>query len=181
MVRLDTLIKAFARKDNEGLSYLDKSKDWKEFLGKGEMFYNRMQDDVYLTQNDPCYWLGATVWGERESFPNVVCEIVKGYNPEKHELLFSDRSFRKYCRYFIENIPILLDSPNEWYYDKNKHRLYVRLKDDRNPNDSIIEAAKYYIFLDIDGKEHIMVDGLKIRFLILLIMLMNNFPNNMLL
>ena len=74
---------------------------------------------------------------------------------------------RQYCRYFIEGLPQLLDTENEWCYvneGEHKGRIYIRLKGERDPNDSIIELAKYYSFLDVKNKSNITVQGLNLKF-----------------
>ncbi|HDI45938.1 MAG TPA: hypothetical protein ENF60_01215 [Candidatus Omnitrophica bacterium] len=130
------------------------------------------EDSLHLTQRG-IDLKGATVWSELWCGGDAVCTPIWSYNPETHEIRAqfhrSPREFapRKFYRYFLENHPAFLDSPNEFYYErKGKHpgRLYIRLKDDYNPNNSIIEVAKYHSFLEIYRKKHIVIDGLEIRF-----------------
>lgn len=132
----------------------------------------KMQDRVHLNQQDERFWLGATVWTEAEKAPFPLASTITHYLPQTAELVFNFRrpfhsNPRKFDRYFLENLPALLDAPNEWYFsakEPHKHRIFVRLEKDRDPNTVDMEAARHLVFLDIDGQQHIRVSNLNIRF-----------------
>jgi len=133
---------------------------------------SRLVDDKHFIQTDPNYWVGATMWSEKESMPKPDAEKVTGYDPKEHSLKINyhrgvDSGPRKYDRYYLENLPKFIDSPGEYYYTdrgKNAGRLFIRLPEERNPNASIIEAAKKYVLLDIHNKSNIIVSGLGLKF-----------------
>ncbi len=67
-------------------------------------------------------------------------------------------------RYFIENVPAFLDSPGEYYFDAERGRLFVRLDDDSDPNQAILEAAQIRSPIQIGDQSDIEVSGLMFRF-----------------
>ena len=132
---------------------------------------SHLKDQKKITQINPEYWVGATMWAEKESMPKPDAEKVIGYDPIEQSLKIKYhrgiKGPRKYDRYFLENLPKFLDVPGEYYYCKsgrNSGRLFVRLPENRNPNQSIIEAAKENVLLDIKNKNNILISGLEMRF-----------------
>ncbi len=132
---------------------------------------SRLIDTEHFTQQDPGYWVGATMWSEGVTMPKPDAERIIGYDPQEHSLraLFrrSVSGPTTYCRYMIEGLPQLLDAPGEYcFIEKSEHagRLYLRLPGDRNPNQSTIEAAREPILLSIRNQSWIEVAGLDIRF-----------------
>ncbi|NOY83112.1 MAG: hypothetical protein GXP31_19115 [Kiritimatiellaeota bacterium] len=129
----------------------------------------RFQDRLHLTQSAPDYWRGGVIWFEGSAtMPIPRIAVIDGYDPARNEISFESRwGADQYCRYFIEGLPQLLDATNEWCYVKNgrnKGRIYIRLNQNRNPNTAIIEIAKHRTFLSIDGRKHILVRNLHLRF-----------------
>ncbi len=133
-------------------------------------------DPRHLTATDPDAYDGATVWTEYVSVMGTpyACAVEK-YDPARHAVLIggpwgearSNYSPISHCRYFLENLPAMLDSPGEYYYaadGPNPGRLYVRLGDDRNPNESVIELANNIAAIDIRSQSHIHITGLTFRF-----------------
>ena len=132
---------------------------------------SRLVDDRHLVQNNPEYYVGATIWAEKESMPKPDAEKVIGFDPIEHSLRVKYhrgvKGQRKYDRYYLENLFKFLDSPCEFYYDqqdKNSGRLFLRLPKNRNPNFSIIEAARKYNLIEINNKKNITISGLDLRF-----------------
>ena len=133
---------------------------------------SRLIDDKHLTQSDPKYWVGATMWSEKNSMPKPDAEKIIRYDPKEHSLRVNyhrgvNYGPQKYDRYYLENLLKFLDSPREYYYSergKNAGRLFIRLPEERNPNASIIEAAKNYVIIDIHNKNNITISGLTLKF-----------------
>ncbi|HBN26000.1 MAG TPA: hypothetical protein DD405_00825 [Desulfobacteraceae bacterium] len=132
---------------------------------------SRLMDDKHFNQKDPEYWIGATMWAEKESMPKPDAEKIIGYDPVEHSLRVKYhrgvRGQSKFDRYYLENLPKFLDHPGEYYFKKrDKHfgRLFIRLPKDRNPNLSTLELAKENVLIDIHNKNHIIIAGLGLRF-----------------
>jgi hypothetical protein len=129
---------------------------------------SRLIDNEHFTQTDPEFWIGATMWSEKEYMPKPDAEKVVGYDPAEHSLRI--KYYRgvkgpgKYDRYYLENLPEFLDSLGEYYYADDRGRLFLRLPEDRSPNSSIIEAAKGCVLLDIKNMSNIVVSGLDLKF-----------------
>ena len=132
----------------------------------------RMRDTNHLSQNDPKFWRGATIWTEVETMPFPLASVIEQFSPDKAEVAFKFHlpamfNPRTFDRYFLENLPSLLDAPNEWYVTTegpHKGRIFIRLEGNHDPNDTIIEAARHLVFVDIEQQEYITIDGLKLRF-----------------
>jgi len=128
-------------------------------------------DARHLTQPAPSYWRGATLWCEGGAMPKPEAVPVLAYDPREHSVSVLRRGMggpHRGSRYYLENLPQLLDSPGEYYYtEKGKHagRLFLRLPGDRDPNESVIEAANALVLLDIDNQSNIEISGLDIRLL----------------
>lgn len=132
---------------------------------------SRLIDDRRLIQCNPKYYVGATIWAEKESMPKPDADKVIGYDPKEHSLRIKYhrgvRGQRKYDRYYLENLPKFFDSPGEYYYaETGKHagRLFIRLHADRNPNFSVVEAAKEFVLIDIVNKSNITISGIDLSF-----------------
>ncbi len=117
------------------------------------------------------YFEGGIVWSQYAwVIGNATPDrkpIGKGdYDPEKGTLRYKDNSdpANPGTRYLIENLPQFLDKPGEFYYDKQSERLFVRLREDRNPNSVRIELATAFDTLRITERSHIDISGLAFRF-----------------
>ncbi len=96
---------------------------------------------------------------------------VLSYHPGEHALRAwtgpADSGPDTYCRYYLEGLPQFLDVSGEWCFvrhGKNSGRIYLRLPDDRDPNRSVMEAAREPILIDIRNQSHIDICGLALRF-----------------
>ena len=115
---------------------------------------------------------GATVWAERRSMPKADAAIVTAFDPEEHalEAEFHRHAMagpRSHDRYFMEGLPAFLDSAGEYVFlssGKKTGVLVIRLVQDRNPNDVVIETATRPIVLKIHNQSHIEVSGLDFRY-----------------
>ncbi len=142
---------------------------WDEFRRMGQRG-GGYQDDA-LKGKDPDYFEGGTLWSQYAwVIANATPDrkgIQKGdYDPQKGTLRYKNGSdpVNPGTRYLIENLPQFLDQPNEFYYDRDRARLFVRLGEDRNPNDTRIEMASGLEVLNITDRNHIEVSGLSFRF-----------------
>ncbi|HEV2211357.1 MAG TPA: laminin G domain-containing protein [Verrucomicrobiae bacterium] len=70
------------------------------------------------------------------------------------------------CRYYLEDKPQYLDSPGEFWFDKQGRggRLCLRLPNDQDPNTAHIEVAKRIHFIESQGMSHVHIRGLTFRF-----------------
>jgi concanavalin A-like lectin/glucanase superfamily protein len=138
-------------------------------------------DTVHLTETDPDYYVGATVWTEyRLLMGSPYATAVRAFDPKKRALQFdptwgpnsSEKPLtryivEKYNRYFLENKPQYLDSAGEFYFAADgaqKGRLYLRLPGDRDPNTAVLELARELSFIRITSQNHIAITGLTFRF-----------------
>ncbi len=71
--------------------------------------------------------------------------------------------------YFIEGDIDLLDTPREWYYDKNTGDLFAWLENDQNPNNANIEARTHQKggyegnnLIEINGSNNLRFDGVNL-------------------
>ncbi len=131
----------------------------------------RLVDTRNLTNPDPDYYKGAIMRAEREMMPSPKLERVLAYNPTEHSLRINfhlglGSGPHTFDRYYLEDLPQFLDSPGEYYYQgkgANAGRLFLRLPQDRNPNQALVEAAKHKILINIHNQSHIEISGLQLR------------------
>ena len=112
----------------------------------------------------PCdYFDGGTLWSHWGSFmgtPTATTIKQGDYNPNEGGLKPNQTPIQPGTRYMIENLPQLLDTVNEFYYDKGNDILYLRLSGNRNPNETTIEIASAYPSIEITDQSHIHIIGL---------------------
>jgi hypothetical protein len=70
------------------------------------------------------------------------------------------------CRFYLEDKPQYLDSPGEFWFDKQGKggRLYIRLPGDQDPNTARIEVARRIHMIDSSGMSHVHINGITFRF-----------------
>jgi hypothetical protein len=122
-------------------------------------------DSKHLTR-EPEYYLGAQVWIEGSANMSGVKprrERLKGFDAEKRAFV-GQVTERPHCRYYLEDKPHYLDEPSEYYLaalDGGKHRLFVRLPEDRDPRGAHIEGSRLPVLVTIEsGCSHLAVSGL---------------------
>jgi hypothetical protein len=121
------------------------------------------------------YYDGAYIWPEygwvmSTPYPTRVLEHDAG----RHALLFGGQwsnnagSYHvpRYARYYLEDKPHYLDSPGEFWFDKRGDggRLYLRLPDDRDPNEARVEVARRLNLIDSQRMSHLHISGLTFCF-----------------
>jgi parallel beta-helix repeat protein len=112
---------------------------------------NSIIDCQELTQfpnNSNNFWVGANIRWRHHSWWFETREVV-GYDPTGR-LYINDRSFlireprkgaQKGWGFYLDNKLELLDSPGEWYFDKEQKRVYLYPKNEKNPNELLVEGS----------------------------------------
>lgn len=118
---------------------------------------------------DASAWEGGTIWtgwgtgsGAGANMGTVNQGLIKSYSGGS--VVIGGAKISNYCKYYIENLPHLLDAPNEFYCTPevlpNPNRMYVRLRGDRDPNTATIEVGVRPDIIDIVDKSNIVISGL---------------------
>jgi len=106
-------------------------------------------------------WVGGSAWMDYNgNMGNVTQGCIKEYRAGSIAI---DLTQSNGSHYFLENLPQLLDEPNEYYYSagtEHHGRMYIRLSGDRNPNGVAIEVAVRPNIIKINGKNNITISGL---------------------
>lgn len=66
-------------------------------------------------------------------------------------------------KYYVEDHPALLNSPGEWWYDRDQRRLYLWPPRPGNPAAMNIEISRRDDGFDLTNRSHITLDGLTIE------------------
>ena len=148
----------------------DPLKTWYAWTGKTKDNQNNvllLKDTKNLIQQNSDYYKGGTVWSQEDVI--VMCTVwgqkIMDYDPAISQITVKNQNFGGVkSHYFIENTPFLLDTVNEFYYDKTAQRLFVRLEGEKDPNTTAIEAATTDELIKINGKHDIIISGLKFGF-----------------
>ncbi len=126
-----------------------------------------LTDTVQLIQPDPEYYTSGTVWSVEDAVNMGALwrQKIKEYDPLKHRIAVENRNFGGVrCRYFIENIPSLLDTTSEFFYDNSMRRMFIRLNEDKDPNTTIIEVARTDKLIELEDKHDIVISGFTFAF-----------------
>ena len=133
--------------------------------------YAWFADTKHLVRRESDAYVGATLWVEGSNEPLPIPRQVLAYDRTRRAVRAwfggIDVGPDKYCRYYLEGLPEFLDEPGEWCYVRNNKRcgrLYLRLPGDRDPNQTVIEAARETTLIDICNKSHIEIAGLDLMF-----------------
>lgn len=147
--------------------------DWFEWTNpKKDSLVN--EDTAHLTQGDPRYYDGADVWSEWGGGDMGLPYLspVLAYDPVNHTIQRKGTGpfgqAGRGSRYYLENLPAFLDSPGEYFYaakGPRGGRLYLRLPEERDPNQSIIELGRAQCLLYIQDRQHITISGLRFSYL----------------
>lgn len=137
-------------------------RDWWTVESSGTL---RIQQTFPQTQASQ--WIGGTVWsnwgtgsGADANMSTYQQGKITSYN---NGVITIDIRSDPGCKYFVENLPQLLDAPNEFYYSPSgtfSRRLYLRLPGDRDPNSAMIEVAARIRIIRIVDRSHITISGL---------------------
>ncbi len=130
-------------------------------------------DTTVLTGTAKDY-VGGTVWTEwgivmGSPYP----ARIRAYDPQKKAIAFggpwvwgASEKIITNNRYYLEDMPWMLDSPGEFWVDKRGDggRLYLRLPEDRDPNTVDLEAGRYINLIDAEELGDLEISGLTFRF-----------------
>lgn len=153
-----------ARAPNYRFTEDDLLRTWYTWTSDSEVAEGRwLRDDTNLSGKDAAYLDGATVWSNEDAI--VMCTLwgqdVAEWDAANNQLRVSNTNFGgKGTKYYVENTAFLLDTVNEFYYDQDLQRLYVRLEGDRDPNTTVIEVATTSELIKIESKSYIEISGL---------------------
>ena len=102
---------------------------------------------------------------------------VTGYDPEKQLIWFKefegsqikDNYNPNYMQgsygrgvYYMFGSKVLLDAPNEWYFDKKAQELHVMVGGQKKPAEGQVEFRRREVVVDLSGKKHWEVWGFEI-------------------
>lgn len=126
-----------------------------------------LADKNHLTQPNPDYYRGGTVWSQEDAI--VMCTFwgqkIKEYDPANNRIAVSEAKFGgARCHYYIEDTPFLLDTTSEFYYDSRVKRLFLRLDKDKDPNKTTIEVGESGKLILADNRHDIVISGLSFGF-----------------
>ncbi len=148
---------------------LDHWNTWDQVVRMGQRARGGYKDNELKGKYDANALEGGTVWSQYAwVIANPTPDPIKrgDYNPQRGTLDFKKGSepINPGTRYLIEDVPMFLDTPREYYYSKKQGRLFVRLPEDRNPNNVRIEMSTAFESLILENRHHIDVSGLSFRF-----------------
>lgn len=112
--------------------------------------------------------VGATIW---------VMDTGQGHNTYRRTIVEHDRTSGRVkvdepavtlwhaglgwgSKYYVENLPSLLDEPGEWWFDEASGRLYVWPPDGGDPGSSGLEISWLDHGVDASNRSHVTIDGL---------------------
>jgi hypothetical protein len=134
----------------------------------------RVQKGTETTITDPKLpggpdaWKGALLWCAGGSEWICWTARVTAYDAKTHTLTF-DKKQKKWYRprrgnpYVLMGLRSALDSEGEWWYDSRGRRLYLMPPGGRNPNSLKIEMKRRAYAIDLAGRSHVRVTGLRFR------------------
>jgi hypothetical protein len=129
-------------------------------------------DTKHLDKSED-YYVGAVI---RTEFAIVMGtpfpSLVEGFDSAKKGLIFqgiwNGDSEQEWTgnRYYLEDKPQFLDSAGEFWVERkdNGARVYLRLPDDRDPNQTTIELGRHCNVIESKGLSDVAISGLTFRF-----------------
>ena len=107
---------------------------------------------------------GGVIWAEDLTGSRVLPAAISAFNPQSGRLSanfhYNVNGPTQYSRYFIENLPFLLDAGGEFFYCPKRKKLFVRLPGDQNPNTAHLEAGRHEVILSILNGADIEIENL---------------------
>ncbi len=143
----------------------------------------RNWDDEYLKDPDasPDKFKGARIWqmwsgGPFAAMGTLYDGPIRKYEPETGMIergliggAFYFGFASKGDRYFIERLAEYQDAPGEFFFQPNAGdkggRLFIRLPDDKDPNQTVIEYGVETMLLRLYDTQNIEISGLRFSFL----------------
>lgn len=113
-------------------------------------------------------WKGALLWCAGGSEWICWSARVTAYNAETHTLTFEPAQQTWYTPqkgnpYVLMGLRGMLDAEGEWWFDSRQKRLFLRPPDNRNHSDMAIEMKRRLNAIDMFGRSHIRVQGIRFR------------------
>jgi hypothetical protein len=128
-------------------------------------------DTQHLT-GAPEDYVGGMVWSEWGVVMGApYAARIEAYDPAQKAIAFQgpwlrdSQQIHRNNRYMLEDLPQLLDEPGEFWFDNAGRggRLYVRLPDDADPTNAVIEAARHINLIEATRMRHVRISGLTFR------------------
>lgn len=91
--------------------------------------------------------------------------IVTAFDPQTSTITFDKATPYNLCKdwgYYLDNKLWMLDAPGEWYYDAASQQVYAWMPDGGAP-EGRVEAGHYDVGVDLRGRGHVVIDGLRIE------------------
>ncbi|MCR5484576.1 MAG: right-handed parallel beta-helix repeat-containing protein [Clostridiales bacterium] len=139
--------------------YTEDSDHWS--LTLGQQSFNASLDDVdkKLFKNDDVLVRILHYWKDDMAF-------VKSFDSDTGRVRLSRPAsimIHKGDRYFFENVFEALDSPGEWYFDKESGKLYYVPYENEDPDTLELQASKAQKLIEIDGADNITFENIAFR------------------
>ncbi len=137
------------------------------FKGEGPQKEGRGGQDEDLKGKPEDFFDGGTLVSQWKGNMGTPCwnTIKKGQYSPKHGTLFPvPWIVGKGTRYKVENVPGYLDAPGEFYFDEKGQRLFLRMPDDSDPNNAVLEVPAILDLIAIRDQSHIVISGLEFRY-----------------
>jgi hypothetical protein len=161
-----TLIHMAREPDWQITNWSDPMQNWYRSHGLSieAMRANRAEvDPSGASLEDPDFFADALKWGEYRGNMGTLAVTEIDYDSTTKAL----RIQKQDCRYYVENAPAFLDEPGEFYApSQGEHRgvVFARLPYDRDPSESVIEASRVFVPIEIPNQSHIHIRGLRFSF-----------------
>lgn len=88
--------------------------------------------------------------------------VKEKHNPGRAAPLRRGQPVYQPAEFFISNARALLDAPGEWFHDSEERQLYLAVAEGDDPNRWSIEAKRRQTAIDLTGRAHIQVQGIRI-------------------
>lgn len=148
---------------------------WENNCGKFKVNYNGHRawlgvDTKHLTE-PASHYVGAIAhvefgWVMGTPFPTRVEGFDEGQKGFYFQGIWWGDSENEVAgmHYYLEDKPNFLTDDGEFWFDEQKHRLYLRLPGDKDPSTVAVEVAKHINLIDSMGLSHVAISGLSFRF-----------------
>lgn len=127
-------------------------------------------DKTYLTDTDltlsSAEVIGAGV--VIRSVPwRIETKTATGYDEGTHRISWGGSTtydIQAHYGYYLTGKLWMLDQPGEWYHDVSGGKLYLKLEGGDDPDDHLVEASYVDEGITINGKDHITVSDIDVRY-----------------
>ena len=166
------------------------------------------RSDLYLTDDEPDEEPADIDPGDLTTLPDLVgatlwvMDTGQGHNTYRRQVVEHDRKAGRIkvdepcivlwhvglgwgSKYYVEDLPALLDTPGEWWFDAETQRLYLwpppgaDPADPAGPADLRVEVSRLQHGIDLTNRAHVVVDGLSFELYERDVVRINNGPQHM--